>query len=138
MPAAHDTDVLLLMPQRQPMVMVDRLMSVDDTAAHTELLVREDNLFVRAGCLSTPGLLEHLAQSAAVMEGWHCRLNQRPVEMKYLCEIKNFTVRHLPKVGSLLQSTIEIKAHAGGILMVKCTTREDQEVIATGILKIQQ
>ena len=63
-----------LIPQRPPMVMVDRFEGIDaEDQSHTSLTVREDNLFVEEGALTECGLIEHMAQSAAARVGWRCR-----------------------------------------------------------------
>ena len=52
-----------LIPQRAPIVMVDRLTSIEEGVSYTELEVRADNLFVERGVLSECGLIEATVQS---------------------------------------------------------------------------
>ena len=44
-----------LIPQRPPFMMVDRILSCDDTDAVTELMVRQDNILLDDSKLSSAG-----------------------------------------------------------------------------------
>ena len=41
-------EITSLIPQRPPFLMVDRILSCDDTDAVTELMVRQDNILLEA------------------------------------------------------------------------------------------
>ena len=57
-------DVLTLLPQRPPFVMIDRLTHFDETMTTTQLTVRTDNLFTEAdGHLNPCALVENIAQT---------------------------------------------------------------------------
>ena len=55
-------DILTLLPQRPPMVMVDRLLHCDPVLTETELTIHEDNIMVEDGRMGETGLLENVAQ----------------------------------------------------------------------------
>ena len=62
-------------PQREPMLMVDKLFSVSENDVETGLTVADSNIFVEDGVLSETGLIEHIAQSAAILpksKNLHC------------------------------------------------------------------
>ncbi len=52
-------------PQKPPMVMVDRIVEINDMTTVTAFLIRADNVFVDNGLFREPGLIENIAQSAA-------------------------------------------------------------------------
>ena len=52
-----------LIPQRPPFMMVDRILSCDDTDAVTELMVRQDNILSHAPTPSSAALVETTAPS---------------------------------------------------------------------------
>ena len=47
-----------LIPQRPPFMMVDKILSCDDTDAVTELMVRQDNILLDDSKLSPAGIVE--------------------------------------------------------------------------------
>lgn len=64
-------DIKRLIPQRNPMLMVDEFEVLDEQTAHTALTVRPDNMFLyRNGELPESGLIEHIAQSASALAGY--------------------------------------------------------------------
>jgi len=92
--------------QRPPMLLVDALWQVDATQAQTSLTITTNTLFVQHGQFQAPGLLEHIAQTAAVRAGWMARQAQQAPPMGYVAAIKNATIHHLPIVGDTLNTKI--------------------------------
>lgn len=130
-------DITKLIPQRPPMLMVQRMLSCDDTKVTTELDIVGDNIFVEDGCLAEPGIIENMAQTAAVMQGWKYREQANAADIRYLCEIRNLTIEKLPSVGETLKTIVEVKASAAGVIMVSCHSETASGVVANGSLKIQ-
>ena len=64
-----NSEILGLIPQRAPIVMVDRFLGLEDGISTTCLEVRADNIFCNDGCLNECGVIEHIAQSAAARVG---------------------------------------------------------------------
>ena len=58
-----------LIPQRPPFMMVDKILSCDDTDAVTEFLVRQDNILLDDNKLSSAGIVENMAQSCHGQRG---------------------------------------------------------------------
>ena len=63
--------ILELLPQRPPFVMVDNLTDYSETQSTCCLTVRADNVFFEKGCLTAPGLIEHIAQTCAARLGYY-------------------------------------------------------------------
>ena len=62
--------ILNLIPQRPPIVMVDSFFGFEENRSYSGLTVTTDNLFCEAGRLQEPGIIEHIAQSAAARIGF--------------------------------------------------------------------
>ena len=64
-------EIVEYIPQRPPIVMADAFYGIgEDGCARSGLTVCEDNIFVEEGALSECGLIEHIAQSAALRAGY--------------------------------------------------------------------
>ncbi len=141
-PLACGEEILELIPQRPPIVMVDVLWQADESSAETGLTVAADCIFVEDGRLRESGVIEHVAQSAATFNGYGFRLRGIAPTLGYIAEIKKFRVDSLPAVGSQLRTEISILGDAGGVLLVSATThcREadggDEIEIASGQMKL--
>lgn len=67
-------EILDCIPQRTPIVMVDTFYGIDERGcARSGLTVTADNLFVADGVLDECGIVEHIAQSAALRAGYMSR-----------------------------------------------------------------
>jgi predicted hotdog family 3-hydroxylacyl-ACP dehydratase len=63
-------NVIELIPQRPPMQMIDRLVSVTEKGGKGSLMIRADNLFVENDRLSESAMVEFIAQTAAAFTGY--------------------------------------------------------------------
>ena len=80
-----ETNPLELIPQRPPMVLVDRFEGIDaEGVSTTGYTVVPAGLFVAGGRMSECGIIEHMAQSAAARIGWCCRAEGRPVPVGFI------------------------------------------------------
>lgn len=131
-------DVLTLLPQRPPFVMIDRLTHFDETVTTTQLTVRADNLFTEAdGHLNPCALVENIAQTCAARMGYINRyIYRQRVRLGYIGGIKNLQVLRTPRVGELLTTSIEVLQEVMRLTLVNATVRVGDEVIVTAEMKI--
>ena len=113
------TDILSLIPQRPPFVMVDRLTWYDDKITRSEFLIKKDNIFVEKGIFSEPGLLENIAQTAAARAGCFSVLENIPAQVGYIGAVKNLAVYALPLVDDLLITEITIVHQIFDVTVIK-------------------
>ena len=131
-------DVLTLLPQRPPFVMIDRLTHFDETVTTTQLTVRADNLFTEAdGHLNPCALVENIAQTCAARMGYINRyIYRQRVRLGYIGGIKNLQVLRTPRVGELLTTSVEVLQEVMRLTLVNATVRVGDEVIVTAEMKI--
>ena len=131
-------DVLTLLLQRPPFVMIDRLTHFDETMTTTQLTVRTDNLFTEAdGHLNPCALVENIAQTCAARMGYINRyIYRQRVRLGYIGGIKNLQVLRTPRVGELLTTNIEVLQEVMKLTLVNATVRVGDEVIVTAEMKI--
>lgn len=98
--------LLAYLPQRPPIVLVDTLWQADDNQAQASLTITPSTLFVQEGQFQVPGLLENMAQTAAVRAGWLAAQNNTIPPLGYVAAIRYTTIHALPKVGNILTTTI--------------------------------
>ena len=75
-------NIQLLIPQRPPFVMIDKLLSFSETTTTTGLSIRADNIFVENGLFKEPGLVENIAQTAAARAGYVSQTEKKPGKQK--------------------------------------------------------
>jgi predicted hotdog family 3-hydroxylacyl-ACP dehydratase len=138
--ADKDT-VAKLIPQQPPMVMVHGLIGHDEQYTRTVFTIEEGNIFVEDDYFNEAGLIENMAQSAALRTGWVSAGNKN-VEKDFVPRvgvigaIKNFELFRKPNVNSSLETTIELLTEFGSASLVSATVRQNEEVLASAELKI--
>lgn len=116
-----------LIPQRDPIVMVDDVVLTDNDHASTTLLLTEDKYVSRESAL-----VEFAAQSCAALIG--CR--SMSADLGYIGEVRNFEVLRIPAAGQLLHCELEVIAEMGGITLVQADIQSEGERMAQGRLKL--
>jgi len=131
--------ILELLPQRPPFVMVDCLTDYSDTQSTCCLTVRADNVFFEKGCLTAPGLIEHIAQTCAARLGYYnCYVQKTGVRLGFIGEVKDLNILRLPREGEMIETTIAVVQEIFDVTLVTAEVRVGAEVIATTRLKIAQ
>lgn len=125
-----------LIPQRPPMVMVDRVLHSSRADTETVFEIREDNILLEDGHLTMAGLIENMTQSCACRMGCNCLLDGTPVKIGVVGEIKNCTLERLPKVGEILHTHVCIMEEVMHLTQAGVVVMAGEETIATSRLKI--
>lgn len=125
-----------IIPQRPPIIMVDRMLSCDETEALAEFTVREDNIFLDDGMLSATGIMENMAQSCAARIGCYCLINNEPIRIGVIGEIRNGEIIRLPKCGETLHTKIRIKGKLFNVSLFEVSVFINEEIIAKAKIKV--
>ena len=89
--------------------MVGKLLYNDDNTTRSSFLIHADNVFVKDGLFQEGGLLENMAQTAALRAGYLAQSENEPIAVGYIGPVKDFEVFDLPKVGDELTTEIAIE-----------------------------
>lgn len=130
------TELYQLMPQRPPIVMADSLSNVTADGSDSTLTILPENIFVQDGELREPGIIEHIAQSAACYAGYDTYVHGLAPKLGYIGEIKKMTIVKLPRVGQTMHTRLDVMGEAAGVTLIQATVRVEDEVIAEGRMKI--
>ena len=135
----RDIDILELLPQRPPFVMVDHPTDYSETQSSCDLTVRPDNVFFEDGTLAAPGLIEHIAQTCAARLGYYNKyVLKTGLRLGFIGEVKNLEIVRLPREGETIETTITVVQEIFDVTLVSAEVRVGTEVIATTGLKIAQ
>ena len=119
--------------------MVDHLTDYSETQSTCDLLVRPDNVFFENGCITAPGIIEHIAQTCAARLGYYnLYILKTGVRLGFIGEVKNLRILRLPREGELVKTTITVIQEIYDVTLVSAEVRVGEEVIVTTDLKIAQ
>lgn len=130
-------DILKLIPQKPPFVMVDKLLYCNPQTTKTALTVREENIFFDNGVLAEAGLIENIAQTCAARVG---NINNEAgdggVKIGFIGVIRNLEIVRLPKAGETLVTQVNLMEEVFQISLVNAAVSIGDEIIASGEMKI--
>lgn len=113
------TDLLRFIPQQPPMVMVDALISNDEMESQSTLQLSKNNIFCKYGFFTEAGLIENIAQTAALKAGFEAQQKGEKVKTGFIGAVKNFKLHEIPKDNQTLTTTIRLTHNFGNISLVK-------------------
>jgi len=113
-----EEDILSLIPQRPPFVMIDKFLYSDETITRTSFFITEENIFTENGEFREAGLMENIAQTAAARAGYIATLENKPVSPGYIAAVKNLEITGLPKVNDELITEIKIENQVFDIVLI--------------------
>lgn len=129
-------NILDLIPQRAPIVMVDKFLGFDGNVSKTSFAILDNNIFVHEGIFSECGLIEHIAQSAAARVGYLFHSKEQPIPIGYIGSVNKFELLDNPKVGDTISTTIEVIQEVFNITLIQATCHIDTKEIASCRMKI--
>jgi hypothetical protein len=95
-------DITQLIPQTPPFVMVGKLLFADETTTQSSFVIDADNVFVKDGLFQEAGLMENIAQTAALGAGYKANILNDAVKAGYIGSVNNFEVFELPEINDEL------------------------------------
>lgn len=133
----ENEELFKLMPQRDPIVMVDKIHDAEGDTARTGLLVKPENYFIEEdGRMAEPGLIEHIAQSASAFMGHKALIAGQPLPVGYIGEVKKFHCYVRPAVGDELTTTVTLGAEVNGVTLMTGETRCGETLVADTQMKL--
>lgn len=132
----HRSDIEKFIPQRPPFVMIHELEEVSETRAVTYFRVEHENVFVEEGKLKEPGLIENIAQSAAIQVGYPCMQQGKPIPIGYIAAIKDLKIYSLPRLGEKIRTQIEVVNFVLEVTLVKGSIFLNDTVLCEGEMRI--
>lgn len=126
-PIKTGSELFAYIPQRPPFVMVDALYEKGDTYVKTGFSLLEDNILVQGGLLQEGGLVENIAQTAALFAGVSYIDKGLPAPLGFIAGIKDLEVRRLPAVGTTIYTRTTFTHDLGSIQVVAGEVVDEQE-----------
>jgi hypothetical protein len=121
--------------------MVDTLWYNDDSKTVSGFTVPPDNIFCENGFFTEPGLIENIAQTAALRVGYivsQMRANGEDVKppVGFIGAIKKLSIHKLPLAGTELMTEVNIENVVFDVTIIKGHIRQDGQTLAECEMKI--
>ncbi len=140
-PIIEGAAVSALIPQKPPIEMVDKLWFNDETTTISGFTIKADNIFCENGEFTEPGIVENIAQTAALRVGYMVSLLEKNGEkvnppVGYIGAIKRLNIHQLPKVGAELKTEVTIQQIIFDVTLITGRSTVNGEPVADCEMKI--
>ena len=125
-----------LIPQKPPFVLISSLLEVSDSHSVSTFLFDANHVLCFNGKLTTGGLMENIAQTAAAKTGYECFVHGKKIPIGFIGDMRDFVCSYLPNVGEELTTQIIITNKIFDVTMVTGTVKVNGVEIASCKMKI--
>src|SRR5688572_16352038 len=129
-------DITNYIPQRHPIVMVHALVEADDDHAVTQLNIEPDNIFVTNKHFAEPGLVENIAQTAAMHVGYQCSLKNIPIPIGYIAAVKDLKIFSLPQQNTSITTSVKVTNKVLDVTVVEGRVEQDGNLLCSCEMRI--
>jgi predicted hotdog family 3-hydroxylacyl-ACP dehydratase len=123
-------------PQRSPMIMVDELLECNTEHYLSQFSPSSENIFITDDFFNESGLVENMAQTAALGVGYFSVTNNESVPLGFIGGIKNLKIYKLPKTEETITTKITVLHKVLNATIAKAEVYIQEEKIAEGEYKI--
>jgi 3-hydroxymyristoyl/3-hydroxydecanoyl-(acyl carrier protein) dehydratase len=136
-------NVLQLIPQRPPIVMVDGLREHSSESSVSVFKIEPNNIFVADRYFQMPGLIENIAQTVALRSGYEHMLriqSESGAAIKppvgFIGEVKNLVIHSLPPIGTQIETRVDLLHNIFTASVVKGVVSYDGKIAAECEMKV--
>ena len=129
-------NILDLIPQRPPFIMIDCLTHFDPVITSSRFTVRDNNLFFSEGRLLASGLIGNIAQTCAARIGYINRLSNEVIKLGFIGAVRNLKIYKTPLTGDTIYTIITVKEEVFQMTLVDAVVKLNDETIAEAEMKI--
>ena len=131
-----EENIISVIPQRAPFVMIDALLESSDTSTKTGFNVKRSDLFFENDLLQEPALVENIAQTAAAGVGYRAQQNGTEVPVGFIGAIQQLQIFQLPKENDWLETEVTVTNQVFDVSFIRGTIHCNHELLAQCDMKI--
>jgi predicted hotdog family 3-hydroxylacyl-ACP dehydratase len=133
-------DIRSLVPHAGPMVLLDRVISVDEDSLLAEVRIRSGSLFCSANGVDAWVGMEYMAQAIGAWAGYTAQLRGEPVKIGFLLGTRRYECsRPIFVLGSVLRVHVQcVFQNEDGLGSFECSIDDEEGRVATATLTVFQ
>lgn len=125
-----------LIPQKPPFVLVSTLLEVSEEHSVTSFVFDQNHVLCENGKLTSGGVMENIAQTAAAKTGYQSFMKGKKVPIGFIGDVRDFVCIRLPEVGEELITEVRITNKIFDVTIITGTVKLNGEQIASCKMKI--
>lgn len=107
--------------------MVDKLYNVEEKKLISGFKIKEENILVSDGFFQESGLIENMAQTAALYAGYMANSLGKETPIGYIGGIKDLKIHRLPAIGEDIRSTVEIVNEVMNVQIAMSSVKDEND-----------
>lgn len=140
-----DIDIHFYLPHREPMLMVDRIVSMDEESVETTFTITENNIFIEGGVLCEAGLIENAAQTCSSVIASSFFTDNKVKEgnkdvVGFISSVKTVKIYVQPEIGNTITTKAELLSRfdTGAYItcMMRCNSYCNGELLLEGEINL--
>lgn len=129
-------NITTIIPQQNPFVMVDNLISADENGFKSSFQVRNDNIFFKDEKLHEPALIENIAQTVAAGFGYVDRQAGGEPKIGFIGSISKLKVHALPILNAEITTIVTHLYQFENVYLVKGENYCENQLLVECEMKI--
>lgn len=129
-------NIIPLIPQKPPFVMVGKLLHTDINITRGSFRVNAGNVFVKDNLFQEAGLMENIAQTAALRAGYLAIIEDKPVSVGYIGAVSGFEIFSLPEVDDEIVTEITVENQIFDITVLSARVWLKENLLARCEMKL--
>jgi predicted hotdog family 3-hydroxylacyl-ACP dehydratase len=129
-------DLVALIPQKPPFVLVSSLMRVTEDECTTVFEIPVNHVLCKNGVLQASGLIENMAQTCAAKLGYEYELLGKPMPIGFIGDVRDFKCSQLPPAGTTISTDIRIDNRVFDVTVISGKVYMDGKEIASCKMKV--
>jgi 3-hydroxymyristoyl/3-hydroxydecanoyl-(acyl carrier protein) dehydratase len=135
-------DIKKYLPHREPMLMVDMILDMDDEKVETIFEIKSDNIFIENGFFIESGLIENMAQTCSSVVAKDYFIDEDNNDkagvnvVGFISGIKTLKIHSLPEAGTVIYTKALLLSKfifdSYSLCTMKCQTFKGEEVLLEG------
>ena len=133
-------DIRSLIPHAGPMVLLDRVISVDEDSLCAEVSIRSNTLFCGPDGVGAWVGIEYMAQAIAAWAGYTAQLRSEPVKLGFLLGTRRYeSSRPIFVLGSVLRVHVQrLFQNENGLGSFECFIDNEEGRVASATVTVFQ
>lgn len=133
-------DIRSLIPHAGPMVLLDRVISVDENSLVAEVRIRSDSLFCNPDGVGAWVGIEYMAQAIGAWAGYNAQLRGEPVKLGFLLGTRRYECsRPIFMLGSVLRVHVQrLFQNENGLGSFECSIDNEEGPVASATVTVFQ
>jgi len=116
--------------------MVNNLISANEKKAESSFTITEDNVLTKSGFFTEAGIIENIAQTAALHAGYIASEKGEKTPLGMIGGIKNLEIKSLPGINRTINTRVSVEHEVMNAKIVKGMVFLDKEQIAECEMKV--